>query len=118
MGWPFEELAIDGTLYWLGCDRANSVFLSSTKFEPTRRKLATNIVSLGYLVHFSSLYANRCRIFLILGETDNDDMHVLMVPEEDGAPEMKTIPLTWAEARAILDRKWEDQYGYVESGQD
>lgn len=34
-----------------------------------------------------------------------------MVPDDDRAPELKTIPLSWADARAILDQKWEEEYG-------
>lgn len=112
------SLAIDGAIYGLVALAGYSIGLRFTKPEPTRRKIAINSVYLLDLVHFSSLYANRYRIFLILGETDNDYMHALMVPEEDGAPELKRIPLTWAEARAILDKMWEKRWNSVESSQD
>lgn len=106
-------LAADGTFYELVYFSANSVALSCTKTEPTRGDVAPKSVSLYDLVHFSSLYADRCRIFLILGKTDDDYMHALIVPDDDRAPELKTMPLTWAEARAILDRKWKDKYASV-----
>lgn len=114
-----NHLASDGALYELQTYNVFSVGLRFTKPESTRRKIAINRVYLSDLVHSSSLYpTNRCRIFLILGETDNDYMHALMVPEEDGAPELKRIPLTWAEARAILDKMWEKRWNSVESSQD
>lgn len=113
-----QFLAIDGTFYELERSFTNSIYLLSTKTEPPRRNVARKKVWLDNLVHFSFSNGNYCRLFLILGKTDNDYMHALMVPEDDGAPELKTIPLTWAEARAILDRYWEDQYGPVELGQD
>ena len=31
---------------------------------------------------------------------------------DDRVPELKTISLTWAEARAMLNRKWEEKYGH------
>lgn len=112
-------LAIDGTFYELTkISTVNSFSLNSTKAEPARRNVATNRVWLGNLVNFSSLPTGKCRLFLILGKTDNDHMHALMVPEDDGAPELKTIPLTWAEARAILDEMWEGFWGSVDSDVD
>lgn len=113
-----QYLIVDDTLYELRYSSANSVFLSCTKTEPTREDVATKKVGIKDLVHFSSLYTDRCRIFLILGKTDDDYMHALIVPDDDRAPELKTIPLTWAEARAILDRKWKDKHGSVESDVD
>lgn len=111
-------LAVDGTFYKLVHSTNNSSSLSSAKAEPTRRDVATKRVWLDNLVQFLPSNGNNCRLFLILGKTDNEYMHALMVPYDHGAPELKTIPLTWAEARAILDRKWEDKYGSAELGQD
>lgn len=63
-------------------------------------------VGIPNLVHFSSSYAYRCQVFLILGRTDDEYLQALLIPNDDDAPELKTIPLTWANARAILDQKW------------
>ena len=44
-------------------------------------------------------------------KTDEDHMHTLVLPDNYGAPELKAIPPSWAEARATLQRKWEVKYG-------
>ena len=104
-------LAIDGAFYQLFVTVEGSILLQLSKPEPTRWSVAKSKVHLRDLVYCSSLYADRARVFLILGKTDEEQMHVLVVPENDCAPELKSVPLTWAEARAILDRKWEKEYG-------
>ena len=84
-----------------------SLRLELTKPEPTRKDGAPESVWIPNLVHLSSSYAHRCQVFLILGATDEDYMHALLIPNNDDAAEIQRIPLTWAEARAILDQKWE-----------
>ena len=103
-------LAIDGAFYQLFVTAQCSILLSLSKPERTRWGVAKSEVYLN-LVYFSSLYANRGREFLILGKTDEEQMQVLLVPDDNYAPELRSVPLTWAEARAILDRKWEKKYG-------
>ena len=68
-------------------------------------------VYLFNLAYLSSSYAKGSSVYIILGKTDEDQMHALVIPHNREAPELKTIPLTWAEAQAILQRKWEDRYG-------
>ena len=49
------------------------------------------------------------------GKTDGDCMHALMVPDDDRAPELKTISLSWTDARAVPDKKWEEDHGSMNS---
>ena len=111
-------LATDGALYKLEFDDSYTVQLSLYKSGFTKRTVAEHRVCLPNLTHLSSHYANASKIFLILGKTDNDYMHILVIPYNDRAPELKTISLTWAEARAILNRKWEEVYGNLTSDRD
>ena len=121
-------LAVDGSLYELRC-LGYSVALILHKSESsrrgvaddsTRRRVADDSVALRNLVYLSSSYTWPYEAFLLLGNTDEDYMHVLLVPgiDNDCAPEVKEIPLTWAEARAILDRNWKDTWRLDESPQD
>ena len=106
-----EILAIDGAFYQLYRYGDDTIGLSLSKHEPTRWGVAKNNVYLPDLVYYSPLYAHRVREFLLLGKTDEEQMQVLLVPDDDRPPELKSVPLTWAEARTILDRKWEKEYG-------
>ena len=96
----------------------HSLELRLRKFGPRGWHKPVKRACLYNLAYLSSSYANRSKIYLILGNTDDEHMHVLVIPDNREAPELKTIPLTWAAARAILQRKWEDQYGSVGSGVD
>ena len=111
-----EILANDGAFYQLYDYGSDSIGLSLSKPEPTKRVIARHSVDLPDLVFLSSLYSDRARKFLVLGKTDEDQMHVLLVPDNDCAPELKSVPLTWAEARAILDEKWEKKWGKGKEG--
>lgn len=102
-----RNLAVDGAFYTAYISRENSLVLALAKPEPTERDGAPESVYLPDLVHFSSSFASRCKVFLLLGKTDEENMHALLIRDNDNAPEIKTIPLTWARARAILDQKWE-----------
>ena len=111
-------LATDGALYELYDPAGHTIQLSLTKLEFTKWGVATRDVDLPNLVHVSSHYAYKSEFFLLLGKTDEDPMHLLVVPNDENAPELKTIALTWAEARAMLNRKWEEKYGHVISDRD
>ena len=108
--------ATDGSFYKLDDHVEYSIGLELFKPKPKRSEIAMKrSVQLENLVHFSSSYGKRCWRFLILGKTDKDYMQALIIPENDCAPELKSIPLTWSEARAILDKKWEDKFGSADS---
>lgn len=99
-----RSLVVDGALYKLNVDGC-SIHLELALPWPEFFSTGT----LPNLVSLSSSYVDRCKAFLLLGQTDEDEMRILFIPENGCVPEVKTIPLTWAEARAILDRKREDQ---------
>lgn len=46
---------------------------------------------------------------LLLGENDDHKIRLLMVPENDRLPEIQDLPLTFSQARAILEQKWEEE---------
>lgn len=103
---------IDGSFYEVCVKDGQTVQLTLNKLS-TRGSPAYLEACLPNLTHFSSLYVNACEVFLLLGRTDEDDIHVLIVPSNDYAPELKTIPSSWADARAMLDEKWEYEWGYL-----
>ena len=47
--------------------------------------------------------------FLLLGPNDNEKMRLLLVPYDGRVPEIRTLSLTFAEAKARLEEKWEIQ---------
>ena len=96
----------------------HSLALSLLEFGPRGLHKPVKATWLYNLAHLSASYADRSKIYLILGKTDDEHMHALVIPDNREAPELKRIPLTWAEARAILQRKWEDKYGSVDSATD
>lgn len=109
-----SSLAVDGAYYTIDSPgRCSTIPLSLTRLTPTKWSVAKKSVGLPNLVSLSSTLASKRKAFLLLGRTDEDQMHVLLVPTFDNecAAEVKTIPLTWAEARAKLDQMWEEKWG-------
>ncbi len=107
----YSSLAIDDAFYEMISDDGYSIHLTLTKPAPTKWHATIKTVDLPNLVYLSSFYASRCRFFLLLGRTDEENMRALIIPYNDSFPEVKEIPLTWAKARALLDNKWEDRWG-------
>lgn len=105
----YRSIAVDGAFYRIVVN-GQTVQLSLSKPEPTRWDIAEYEIRLPNLTHISSLYARQCRVFLLLGRSDQDDMHLLIVPSNGYAPELKTIPLSWADARAMLNETWEYEW--------
>ena len=103
-----QSLAVDRAFYEIHIYLDCSIWLSLAKPRSTGWSGVDYRVYLENLAYVSSFYADQCQVFLLLGRTDDDYMHVLLIPKNDCAPELKTIPLTWAEARAKLDQKWEE----------
>ncbi len=95
----------------------HSIQLVLTKPAPTKWDAARE-VWLPNLAHLSSFHVDRSKVFLLLGRTDEDNMRALIIPDNDFSPEVKEIPLTWAKARALLDQKWEDEWGGLRSSAD
>ena len=113
-------LAIGDSFYILGgrdfegLTLCRSGPLANRKLEQ-RRARPRGSVSLPNLVAVSaSSYGSR-HSYLLLGETDDVKLRSLIVPRDDQPPEIKTLAISWAEARDMLDRKWEEKYGGEET---
>ena len=61
-----------------------------------------NIAS--YSSHLAA--ADRC---LLLGANDDERMRMLIAPHDGRTPVIKTLSLTFAEARARLEKEWQRQ---------
>ena len=55
--------------------------------------------------------------YLLLGANHDEKMRLLIVPRDDGTPVIKTMSLTFTEARSRLEREWE-RLQPVSQGQD
>ena len=64
------------------------------------------VVLLKNIASYSSHYAAADKYFL-LGANDDEKMRLLIVPHDDKAPIIKTLSLTFAEARSRLQKEWE-----------
>ena len=108
-------LATDGAFYELDFSGNGTLQLALIKPEFTKWDVAKHRVCLPNLAHISSYYYERSysNTFLLLGKTDEDYMQILVAPRDDRAPVLKTILLTWREARVMLNRKWEEKYGHL-----
>ena len=47
--------------------------------------------------------------FLLLGANDEETMHLLTVPHSGRVPKIRTLPLSFAEAKLRLEKEWEIQ---------
>lgn len=45
--------------------------------------------------------------YLLLGANDDQKMRLLIAPHDERSPVIKTLSLTFAEARARLEKKWQ-----------
>ena len=70
------------------------------------------VVWLEDIASYSSDLADADR-FLLLGANDQERMRMLIAPHDGRTPVIKTLSLTFAEARSRLEKKW--QRLYVES---
>ena len=63
------------------------------------------VVCLSDIASYSSHSAAAYR-FLLLGENDDERMRMLIAPYDERTPVIKTLSLTFAEARARLEKEW------------
>ena len=63
-------------------------------------------VLLKNIASYSSHLAAADR-FLLLGADDDERMRMLIVPHDGRTPVIKTLSLTFAEARARLEKEWQ-----------
>jgi hypothetical protein len=83
-------------------------------YQPERTTSYRVELSLSNLVTISQLYIIGDELYLLLGKNDDERMRLLLIPgfSVDKRPvEIKATYLTWREARAKLDRLWDEKYG-------
>ena len=61
---------------------------------------------LSDIVSYSSHLAAAYRFLLLLGEDDGEQMRMLIGPHDGRIPIVKTLSLTFSEARARLVKEW------------
>ncbi|CAF9908017.1 MAG: hypothetical protein ALECFALPRED_004200 [Alectoria fallacina] len=66
-------------------------------------------VVLGDVAAYSSQLTDS-QTFLLLGAEDHAKMRLLIVPSDGRTPIIKTLPLTFAEARVRLEKEWQRQH--------
>ena len=67
---------------------------------------AAPAVLLRDIASFSSHLAAADR-FLLLGENDDEKMRMLIAPDDGRTPVVKTLSLTFSEARVRLEKEWQ-----------
>lgn len=70
-------------------------------------------VSLPYPVAISKLFGTPF-LYVLLGDNDDERLRTLAIPASRyirHPAEIKTSRLTWGEAQAELNRRWEEKYG-------
>ncbi len=72
----------------------------------TRQSQDDPPVYLDYVICYPSSLADGYQ-FLLLGQNDDEKMRLLMAPSEERALEIKTLSLTFNEAKRRLEAKWE-----------
>lgn len=105
-------LAYGGRLYSLQSASVDHSRLTLTMNQPGWP--VQHNVHLSNWVIVSQIYKHDVSISLLLGKNDDERMRLLISPWGYGDrrfAEIKTIPLTWAEAQAELNRLWEKRYG-------
>lgn len=106
-------LAHNGLLYSCEFDFVDSSQLTLVMYHPGWP--SKHRVTLPISATVSQSYSHNSDKYLLLGSNDDEDMRLLLIPlrgYDDRRPaEIKTIPLTWAQARAELNRLWEEEYG-------
>lgn len=83
-----------------------SVALELIKFDDNGFWKGTETaVVLRDIAAYSSHFAVADR-YLLLGASDNEKMRLLIAPHDEKAPVIKTLSLTFAEARSRLEKEW------------
>ncbi len=112
----FDTLCYDGRLYYLRIDDHDLWRSSLVMYHPEWGSYYQVELPLSNLVTMSQLYAAGDELYLLLGKNDDERMRLLLIPSfsvDKHPAEIKPIPLTWREARAELNRLWDEKYGSV-----
>ena len=101
-----ELLAYDGLLYACKFDFSDLSQVRLVMYQPGWPQKYN--VTLAIPATLSQSHRYNSRKYLLLGSDDDEGMRLLLIPVrgyDDRRPaEIKTIPLTWARARAELNR--------------
>ena len=102
----YKPLSQDNSLVIFHHDDNTSVELELVKFDDKGFWRGTRpAVFLSNIASYSSHLAAAYR-FLLLGENDDERMRMLIAPYDERTPVIKTLSLTFAEARARLEKEW------------
>lgn len=107
----YRTLSLDNSLVFLYDGNNASVALGLIK--PVKNgfwKATEPAVVLDDVAAYSSHFAAADR-YLLLGENDDQKMRLLIAPHDERTPVIKTLSLTFAEARARLEKKWQRLHG-------
>lgn len=107
-----DSLVYDGRLYTCRLDRGDSSQLRLAMYQPGWPE--EYHVSLLNLATFPQSHHSYNAKFFLLIKDDHESMSVLLPPDSKKKiyyAEIKKIRLTWAQARAELNRLWEEKYG-------
>ena len=101
-----NTLSFDRSLVMFHDGNNASVALELIKFDDNGFWRGTEpAVVLHDIAAYSSHFAVADR-YLLLGANDDEKMRLLIAPHDERAPVMKTLSLTFAEARSRLEKEW------------
>ena len=101
-----SSLSLDNSVFIFNEDDNTSVALELIKFyDKGFWRGTTPAVLLRDIASYSSHLADADR-FLLLGANDDERMRMLIAPHDGRTPVIKTLSLTFAEARARLEKEW------------
>lgn len=107
----WTSLSVDKSLVIFYDGNNASVALELIKFADNGLWRGTETaVVLRDVASYSSHLAAADR-YLLLGASDNDKMRLLIAPHDERAPVIKTLSLTFAEARSRLEKEWRRLHG-------
>ena len=102
-----SSLSLDNSVFIFHGDDNTSVELELIKFNNKGFWRGTRpAILLRDIASYSSHLADADR-FLLLGANDDGKMRMLIAPDDGRTPVIKTLSLTFAEARARLEKEWQ-----------
>lgn len=107
----YDVLSLESSLIILDDGNTASVALELVKLVDNSLWRSTEpAVVLDSVAAYSSHFASADR-YLLLGASDDEKMRLLIAPHDERTPVIKTLSLTFAEARARLETKWRKLHG-------
>ena len=103
----YSPLSLDNSVFIFHEDDNTSVALELIKLDDKGFWRGTRPTALlRDIASYSSHLADADR-FLLLGANDDEKMRMLIAPHDGRTPMIKTLSLTFAEARARLEKEWQ-----------